>query len=329
MMDQIGSFRDLSQLVIADDGNGQELLRLGVRLKLSIDHASYDGAPPYQQALALFRDVAPVPLHPFSSNDFWPTHPFAGDPTAPQAAIGDGPGLYELKDAAEPPHWRACLRLSPRETRADAFYLTFPADMLEADGDRLVDLVLQWAQMMRPLHGVAGFALNPRSQIGPHWHDIVWPYVARFAGLDANVQIPGGLTDQISAVNWLTLIGDRALARLGGIDTLKARLHDGWAAATDTGTDTGIAGQSDDGLPPGFSLHFWDGGVMVRAGKLPQVGDVNMGLIPREYCAINQALRPIRYEGYTDDNAALLHVPKPLNRLQETLNWVRRFDIED
>jgi hypothetical protein len=70
----------------------------------------------------------------------------------------------------------------------------------------------------------------------------------------------------------------------------------------------------------------WDGGILIRAGTEPQIGDRNMGQWPEANVAVNRALRPIRFEEYPDKKFALIDVPPPFDALDETLKWVRRFD---
>ena len=82
-------------------------------------------------------------------------------------------------------------------------------------------------------------------------------------------------------------------------------------------------------LPGGLSLHDYAGGVVIRAGTHPQMGDINMGNIPEAYCAVSDALRPIRFEDYQQNPMDLIRVPRPLDAYEETMNWLRRFDVVD
>ena len=70
-------------------------------------------------------------------------------------------------------------------------------------------------------------------------------------------------------------------------------------------------------------MHKYDGGVLVQAGPYPQIGDNNRGLVLDDYRRVARALKPIRFEDY---RVGLLDVEEPLDSLDETLKWIRRFD---
>lgn len=56
------------------------------------------------------------------------------------------------------------------------------------------------------------------------------------------------------------------------------------------------------------------------------MGDANMGNWPAPYAAVSDATRALRFEEYTSSPVRLIKVPEPLDALEETLRWVRRFD---
>lgn len=69
--------------------------------------------------------------------------------------------------------------------------------------------------------------------------------------------------------------------------------------------------------------HPYDGGIVIQAGETPQLGDINRGLIPEAYQRVAQVLKPIRFD---DHQRPLIDTPRPLDPLEETMKWVRRFD---
>src|SRR5690606_34785732 len=97
-------------------------------------------------------------------------------------------------------------------------------------------------------------------------------------------------------------------------------LHDRLKAAW-----TALASVDADPAQRPETLDF-DGGVIVRAGPLPGMGDVNAGGPPLGYRVVSHALRPWRFMAYENRPMRLLKVPKPLEALTETLRWVCRFD---
>lgn len=109
---------------------------------------------------------------------------------------------------------------------------------------------------------------------------------------------------RIQAVNWLTVLGDAALAAVGGREQLAVRLAHAWSDMAEPVTD--------------FTLYDFDGGVIVRAGHCPQMGDLQEEGVPRTYRAASVALRPIVFTGYQDRVGDLPKLPAKLDlhRLQ-------------
>jgi len=69
------------------------------------------------------------------------------------------------------------------------------------------------------------------------------------------------------------------------------------------------------------SIH--SNGIMIQAGEKPEIGDVTQAKIPAAYRIVARSLAPIKFESLP---IPPLNGPKPLDWLQETLEWVRRFD---
>jgi hypothetical protein len=183
----------------------------------------------------------------------------------------------------------------------------FPAATARTDADALIGMVLDWCNRLRPMQGTLGLAPLFEAGMDRTYPSVLWPYLSRFVGLDYTwtYTMALGHAQRIKGVNWLTILEDALVAELGGPDHLAEALG---SAATI--------------LP-------WDGGILIRAGAAPQLGDRDAGLWPEAYVAVNRALRPIRYEDHPARRFALIDVPAPLDPLDETLNWVRRFDRDD
>jgi len=77
-------------------------------------------------------------------------------------------------------------------------------------------------------------------------------------------------TNVIRDVNWLTVINNELLARVGGLE--KAR----------------------DLLGDEIVLHPYEGGVVFQAGDQAVLGDLNKGRVPAAYRAVNDFLKPLR-----------------------------------
>lgn len=196
------------------------------------------------------------------------------------------------------------------------FYTAVPPSFMKENPDRYVAAVVEWASLLRPDYGSAGFALVAEPGMELQWPEESWPVLSHFCGLDGlgafNLNRKPGC---IQAVNWLTVLGDAALAAIGGRARLEARLAQAWS-------DIAPAA-------PGFALHDFDGGVIIRAGRYPQMGDRLEEGAPETYRAVSAALRTVVFTGYRDRPGELLRLPATLDRHTETLNWILRFDRDD
>jgi hypothetical protein len=171
-----------------------------------------------------------------------------------------------------------------------------------------VSRTLAAADILKPRHGFAGFGVQfDRIYESSTSHALSFPYIKRFPGLHCSREsafivsrsMNRPKTDRIFTTNWLTLLADDLVTDLGGP-----------AALTDA-------------IGPGCDTHQYAGGVMLQAGPYPQPGDVNQGMMLKNYQSVAKATAPIRYEDY---KFGFMVVPPALDALDETLQWVRRFD---
>lgn len=183
-----------------------------------------------------------------------------------------------------------------------------PGDWMVADFDRFVALAHRMAGVLNAEFGLAGPGLVRDFSSPPYSmnDDRAFPFLKRFPGLDysdapmfalATRKAPPAL--RLRSVNWLTLLGPGHLEALGGREVLQALAVES--------IETGIAGA-----------------VLVRSGERPGIGDLNEGRSVDAYGPIARLTAPLRFEGYT--SKGLFRVPAPLDEVEETLAWVRRFD---
>ncbi len=185
--------------------------------------------------------------------------------------------------------------------------VTIPLDHPLADPSRFLEwaLGLAVARDERFVSGHAGLALNHDEAVSDSalrnaMEGRLAALCLRHPGLDwdntGSVQTSLLLWDRalsdflprIKRVNWLTLVSDRALVRLGGRDRLASSL------ARD----------------PAIVMHAVSEGVCVQAGPAPQLGDVARHDFLATYRRVAAALRPIRLDkhsgmglGFSDDEA--------------------------
>ena len=127
------------------------------------------------------------------------------------------------------------------------------------------------------------------------------PLMLRYPGLgfgDA-VSMSNGAKDGVAAVNWLTLLGAEAAAALGGL------------AAIEQSTPVGVS-----------ALALGKGGVILRAGDAPQVGDTNQQEILPIYGAVGKLITPVM----APDEALEQIFIKGMSE-KHTYDWLHRFFV--
>ena len=169
--------------------------------------------------------------------------------------------------------------------------------------DALLQAVLRWCTLCRPMHGVAGFALTFASGMEQNTKYTL-TMMKRFPGLE--VLADGDFTrraevehQRIKGVNWLTVLCNVLVDELGGLEKMKSTLE------------------------PVCKVHVYDGGVLIQAGAYPQLGDNLRDDIPAAYRLVARYTKSIRFENYDEP---LFRVFSGVDGMQETMAWIRRFD---
>ncbi len=168
------------------------------------------------------------------------------------------------------------------------------------------DLVLSFANRLHPLSGYAGIGVlesidfDARQESG----ETVRKIAERFPGLEIEHCIGHTIYAEkgIKGVNWLTLLGDRWVQEIGGLDYLRIRL----------GED--------------FKLTPYEGGLMIQAGPKPQIGDVTTNRWPEHYVTLAKVLKPIQVKVH-----GAFHRGDPMGKQKRmdheaSLAWLFRFD---
>lgn len=185
----------------------------------------------------------------------------------------------------------------------------FPASFIADRGfNILLEITKRWASTVDILHGGAGYSLLFEHGIfagGSSAAETILPPLKRFPGLDfsdpLHFEVESDLGDglQIKSVNWLTVINEEILAKLGSRESLSEAL----------GTTCPV--------------HPIEAGVVIQAGERPQLGDVNRGLVLDDYRRVAKVLKRVQFQTY---RRGLFVLPEPFDNIDETLAWIRRFD---
>jgi hypothetical protein len=184
------------------------------------------------------------------------------------------------------------------ERRLNFLRACFPLEAYASNAASFVSDVLTLLSDLPVHYGYAGFMLSESINTGRRQaNDAITQGVAmRFHGFE--VDQPGATSitvrDTIKGVNWLTLLHEEFVGKLGGLDVLKAAF-------------------SEEIL-----VHSRPGGVVIQAGAAPGLGDVHAGERLPLYREVARVLRPIRTEEH-----------RPFGRrfhTKATMDWLNRFD---
>ncbi len=186
----------------------------------------------------------------------------------------------------------------------------FPIDWFE-NGDNYrtyISLMQRWCSLLKVAHGTAGLSIILEEGVNKSRGTLLaFPFLKRFPGFDLpnssrwSTQVRRAEKRHIRSINWLTAIDDGFVEELGGMEHVRHALGEH------------------------CPIHPYNGGIIIQAGQRPEIGDVNSGIIPEHYRTVAKLLKPLRCEEFLP-NLPYLPAPKPLDSLEETLKWIRRFD---
>ena len=216
------------------------------------------------------------------------------------------PDYPESENTVTP--WLSNILVAPETSDELSYYascMTVGDEQGRLRFDELRDCVLDWAELLRPAHGSAGFTVIMELGVSiisaaPY----AYATLQQYPGLDIQVPVSfigktQGVFNRIKCVNWLTILGDAILEELGGISIVRRALE------------------------PECTLHSYSGGIIVQAGSTPRLGDAQRGHIPEQYRKVAQFTKPVRFMDY---ESALFRVFGPMSGREETEKWVKRFD---
>ncbi len=166
----------------------------------------------------------------------------------------------------------------------------------------MIDLVTQWATIMRPDFGLAGPGVRTESIASDG--RLLFPLLQMVPGLEyvdpTNVSLAfGSERAKIKGMNWLTVLHDRFVSMLGGLSTVRAAVE------------------------PACTIRVYDGGIILQAGPQPEFGDVNLRIVPDAYRKVAQLVDPLIFDSYGREG--LFYVPNTQSAPEAAAKWVHRF----
>ncbi len=154
--------------------------------------------------------------------------------------------------------------------------VSFPLLWFQGKEQSFPSLILRWCERLKPYHGYGGVTLiqSPNSSLTQRYSPRIAGFASRYPGLEIDSPMGHMLETQegIKGGNWLTIISNHFVDKLGGQDNLREAL----------------------GEP--FVVQDYDGGVMITAGHIPEVGDWNRNIDTPLYRKLAGVLKPIRIQ---------------------------------
>ena len=138
--------------------------------------------------------------------------------------------------------------------------------------EQLIALNQQINEILRPMHGFFGLGIQHSHEYYDYQY-LEYELAHQFLGLDiSNVESDLRFRGGFKCINWLTILSDQLITdKLGSLEALKERNNDNE-----------------------IRFYPYTGGVVVRAGEVPELGDVASNPYPKHYVNVNALLKPAR-----------------------------------
>ena len=174
---------------------------------------------------------------------------------------------YLIKTFSEPEWYE---KLYPDVTYVQ-LYLPI-SELKEFGVEQLIALNQQISEILQPMHGFFGLGIQHSHEYYDYQY-LEYELAHQFLGLDiSNVEGDEHLREGFKCINWLTILSDQLITdKLGSLEALKER-------------------NSDNQI----RFYPYAGGVVVRAGEVPELGDVASNPYPKHYVNVNALLKPAR-----------------------------------
>jgi len=181
-----------------------------------------------------------------------------------------------------------------------------PVEELQGKGKaRFERFLLQCCELLRPLHGAAGLAIqecHDEEDFQTIEHETAWAY----RGLDVCTPFaPEAARNGYRSLNWYTYLAHHWITELEAERSLRDRLDDERIAL----------------LP-----YQW--GTVIRAGDWPALGKAELDPRPELYVKVNNALRARRVQDIGSLHYGSIEGEVRFNTRSSNL-WLRRFDSAD
>jgi hypothetical protein len=180
----------------------------------------------------------------------------------------------------------------------------FPASFAWEKADDIRSLALLFGNEFPMTSGHGGFVIESNAYFEHESIRAAIPLALRYRGVDLDSEQLRLEFDFLKTINWLTLVGDTLLQRIGGRGEVRRRIQD-----------------------PSVLVHDVKHGLVIQAGPSPQIGDVNRAEFLPSYRAVYVALKDLFADEFTPPFS--LTAPRRRHEDQEkTQAWYHRFAKE-
>lgn len=173
--------------------------------------------------------------------------------------------------------------------------------LLDSDLQALHRASVRWAAQFQAVHGYGGIAMisSPDDELASVSEGLLVARGDRFLGLDVDYPADHALwtKDGIKGGSWLTILSNAYVDRLGGGE------------------------QIQQALGARFSLTPYPGGIVIKAGDAPEIGDRNRQVATPLSVALARVLKPIRVASHPGVRISSEGYGK-----EEFERWLARFD---
>ncbi len=177
--------------------------------------------------------------------------------------------------------------------------LQFPVDQFDGQAVGLPELAVKWCAALKPEHGYAGLRLAQSHCYADYEGSrYTLQFSRRFLGLDVGSPFSHkwALGQSIKGADWLTILSDDFVRKLGGPEAVRQGMGD---------------------LP----VLPYAGGLILQAGPLPLVGDVEKHQDMSAYKRVARIVEPVRCKDHRGPN-----MTKPTFFSEEEYRtWLARF----
>ena len=174
---------------------------------------------------------------------------------------------YLIKTFSEP-EWYEKLH---QEISYVQLYLPI-SELKEFGVEQLIALNQQISEILQPMHGFFGLGIQHSHEYYDYQY-LEYELAHQFLGLDiSNDEADEHFREGFKCINWLTILSDQLITdKLGSLEALKEHNNDNE-----------------------IRFYPYAGGVVVRAGEVPELGDVASNPYPKHYVNVNALLKPAR-----------------------------------